>query len=128
MKIINSMLASIIAIFIFVIVWFFFDLALKLLDTLRNNRNFIQDAFRTIISPGVGSYFAIIGVNKIFKKYNKKIVFYIFSSALILFTIWGLSIMIPVASQAGFGIYDFFILILMPIVAITTAYFTNKNI
>ena len=128
MKIIKSILASILAIFIFVIVWFLFDLALKLLDTLRDTRNFAQDAFGTIVSPGVGSYFAIIGVNKIFKNYNKNIVFYIFSSALILFTIWGLSVMIPVASQAGFGIYDFSIQILMPIVATATAYFTSKNI
>jgi len=36
--------------------------------------------------------------------------------------------MIPVSSQAGFGIYDFSIQILTPIVAIATAYLTSKNI
>ncbi|MCD4782181.1 MAG: hypothetical protein K8S27_16775 [Candidatus Omnitrophica bacterium] len=128
MKIIKSILASILAIFIFVIVWFLFDLALKLLDTLRDNRNFVQDAFRTLVSPGVGSYFTIIGVNKIFKNYSKNIVFYTFSSVLILFTVWRLSVMIPVTSQAGFGVYDFFIQILTPIVAILTAYITSKKV
>ncbi len=125
-EIIKSILVSIVVILIFVTIWFLFDLALKLLDTLRKNRSFLQDLFRTLISPGFATYFAILGANRIFKTYNKKLVLYIFSGSFILFTFWALYLMIPVAKQAGFGLYDFFIQLATPIIAIVTAYFTIK--
>lgn len=125
-EIIKSILVSIVVILIFVIVWFLFDLALKLLDTLRKNRNFVQDLFRALVSPGFATYFAILGANKIFKTYNKKLVLYIFSGSFILFTFWALYLMISVTKQAGFGLYDFFIQLATPMIAIVTAHFTFK--
>jgi len=125
-EIIKSILVSIVVILIFIIVWFLFGLALKLLDTLRKNRSFVQDLFRTLISPGFATYFAILGANKIFKTYNKKLVLYIFSGSFILLTFWALYLMIPITKQAGFGLYDFFIQLVTPIIAILTAYFTFK--
>lgn len=126
--IVKSLLASFVAILVFVVVCFLADITLKLLFTLKNKRDFVQDLFTILFTPGVGSCIAIITVNKIFKEYNKTIVLGIFSGSFIIFTIWALSVMIPVAEKAGFGIFDFCIQIITPIVAILTAYITSKKI
>ncbi|HQG79317.1 MAG TPA: hypothetical protein PK564_03170 [bacterium] len=121
---IKSLLASIAVILIFVIAWFLFDLGLRLLDTLRGQRSFLQDLFRTLLAPGLATYIAILVVDKIFPTYNKKLVLYIFSAIFILFTLVALYLMIPVAKQAGFGFFDFFVQLLTPIIVILTAYLT----
>ena len=126
--IIKSLLASFVAISVFVVFWFLADLTLILLGFLKNKKNFVQDLFRLLLTPGIGSCIAMITVDKIFKEYNKTIVLGIFSGSFIIFTIWSLSVMIPVAEKAGFGIYDFCIQVITPIVAILTAYITSKKI
>jgi len=83
----------------------------------------LQRFFINLVATGIGAYFAMRGVNKILRTYSKKIVFYGFSAALILFTIYAFVLIIPVAKQVGFGIYDFSIQILTPIVAIGVAFF-----
>ncbi len=83
----------------------------------------LQRVFINLVAAGGGAYLAMLGVDKILRVYSKKIVFYGFSAALILFTIYALVLMILVAKQAGFGIYDFSIQILTPIVAIGAAFF-----
>lgn len=128
MQTLKSIGGCVIALVIFVFVWFLSNLALKLLYTLRGDLSTIDNLCRELLSSGFGAYFAMTGVDKILKTYNKNIVFYGFSSVLILFTIWGLYVMIPVREQVGFMTYDFSIQILTPLVAIATAYFTISKI
>lgn len=88
----------------------------------------LQRFFINLMATGIGAYLAMIGVDKILRTYSKKFVLYGFSAVLILFTMYALILMISVAKQAGFEVYDFSIQILTPIVAIVTAYFTTERL
>ena len=120
---IKSIFGIILALLIFIVVWFVGNAALYLLDTLRDNRSFLQDAFREIITPGLGAYLAMIGVDKVLKAYNRSIVFYGFSVIIALVFVGSIYGMIITAKATGFGIYDFTMQTLTPIVIIGTAYF-----
>ncbi len=100
---------------------FYRTLLTILLD--RNAPPSPSEFFHNLLASGIGAYLALAGVNKIFSDYNKKIVFYCFSAALMLFTVHALTLMIPAAKDVGFGWYDFSIQILTPIVAIGAAFF-----
>ena len=86
----------------------------------------LLDLFINLMAAGFGAYLAMLGVYKILKEsYSKKFVLYGFSVFLILFAMRSLILMISVAKQAGFGIYDFSIQILTPIIAIGAAHFAT---
>lgn len=125
---IKSIFGVILALLIFIVVWFTGNAALYLLDTLRENRNFLQDAFRELITPGLGAYLAMIGVDKVLKSYNRSVVFYGFSLILALVSAGSIYVMIITAKTAGFGIYDFTMQTLTPLVIIGAAYFAFKRI
>lgn len=61
----------------------------------RNATPSPSEFFNNLLASGIGAYLALVGVNKVFGDYNKKIVFYGFSAALILFTVHALTFMIP---------------------------------
>lgn len=75
-----------------------------------------------LAASGLGAYFAIKLVDKILKAYNKKILFYGFAMVFTIFTTIALTLMTLTAESAGFGLYDFSLQILSPIVAIIVAY------
>jgi hypothetical protein len=126
MQIFKSVSGIILALVIFTVVWYIGNVILSLWDTLRDNRNFLQDAFRELFTPGLGAYLAMIGVDKILKEYNKSIIFYGFSIIIVLVASCSIYLMILTAKEAGFDIYDFTMQTLTPIVVIGIAYFTSK--
>jgi len=146
MRIFKSLLGVILALVFYVVIFTLFFWALELMHSARvwawvrggdfcrfvitfirgyPDPPLLMGFYSNLFASGIGAFLAIAGVNKILRDYNKMIVFYGFSAALMLFTIRALTVMIPAAEDLGFGWYEFSIQILTPIVAIGAAFFAT---
>jgi len=76
--VLRSLIGVILALIVFLLVWFIGNAASLVLDTVRGNRNSIQDFAREIVIPAAGAFAGMMSVDKFIKKYNKHIVFYSF--------------------------------------------------
>jgi len=138
MKIFKSLVGTIFSLLFFFIVWIASDLIFKLGEPLlrwwitpgEHERSFLQELMRHLIPAGIGGYIAMLGLIKfkIMEEYNKKFIFCGFSLILILFFGHTLTaLIIPAAKSLDFGVYDFSIHILSPVIAIIAAFFAIKR-
>ena len=138
MKTFKSLLGTILSLLIFSIVWFVSDLVFELVEPVLRwwvapgtTRDFLQELMRPLIPAGVGGYIAMLGLRqvKIMEEYNKKFIFGGFSLVLILFSGYTLiTLIIPAAKDLDFGVYDFSIHILTPVIAIIAAFFAIRRL
>jgi uncharacterized membrane protein AbrB (regulator of aidB expression) len=125
--ILRSLLGVGLALLAFLVVTFIGNAALKLLDTARGNRNLLQDFAREVGMPALGAYAGLMAVDQFIKKYNKHIVFYLFSAIVVALIILSLAIQIPVASEVGITKYDLLLTALSGVTSVGAAYVTYKT-
>jgi uncharacterized membrane protein AbrB (regulator of aidB expression) len=125
--ILRSLIGVLLALVVFTLVWFIGDAALKILDTVRGNRNLLQDFAREVGMPAVGAYVGLMSAAQIVKKYNKHIVFYLFSAIVVALIVLSLVIQIPVAFEAGITKYDLLLTALSGVTSVGAAYITYKT-
>jgi hypothetical protein len=123
----RSSLGVIIALVVFFLVWFVGNAALKILDTVRGNRNLIQDFAREVGMPAIGAYVGMMSVDKYIKKYNKHIVFFTFSAIVIVLIGLSLVIAIPLVGKTEITNYDLVLTALSGITPVGAAYLTYKT-
>lgn len=117
----------ILALVVFILVWFIGNAALMILDTARDNRNLLQDFAREVGMPAFGAYAGLMAVDQFVKRYNKHVVFYLFSAIVIALIVLSLVIQIPVASEAGISTYDLVLTALSGITSVGAAYITYRT-
>jgi uncharacterized membrane protein AbrB (regulator of aidB expression) len=122
----RSLIGVLLALVVFILVWFIGNAALKILDTARGNRNFLQDFAREVGMPALGAYVGLMSVDQFIKKYNKHIVFFLFSAIILALIVASLVIQIPVAEEAGISKYDLVLTALSGITSVGAAYITYK--
>jgi NADH:ubiquinone oxidoreductase subunit 3 (subunit A) len=125
--ILRSLIGVVIALLVFIVVTLVGNAALKLLDTARGNRNLLQDFAREVGMPAFGAYVGLLSVDHFIKRYNKHIVFYLFSAIVVALIALSLVIQIPVASEAGITKYDLLLTALSGITSVGAAYITYKT-
>lgn len=123
----RSLVGVLLALVIFMLVWFVGNAALMILDTARNNRNLLQDFAREVGMPALGAYLGLMSVDKIMKRYNRHIVFYVFAAIIVILIGLSLAIQIPVAEEAGISKYDLVLTALAGVTSVSAAYITYKT-
>lgn len=123
----RSLIGVVLALIVFILVWFIGNAALMLLDTARGNRNMIQDFAREVGMPAAGAFAGMMSVDAFIKKYNKHIVFYLFSTIVLALIVLSLAIQIPVAAEAGISKYDLVLTALSGITSVGAAYYAYKT-
>lgn len=123
----RSLIGVVLALIVFILVWFIGNAALMLLDTARDNRNLLQDFAREVGMPAAGAFAGMMSVDKLIKKYNKHIVFYLFSAIVVVLIVLSLAIQIPVAAEAGISKYDLVLTALSGITSVGAAYYAYKT-
>ena len=113
---------------IYVGVLFLANILLYLLNLIRGTENvWIEKIFRELASPAAGGYAGMVFVNKIFKAYNKNIVFFGFSTLIIIFYTITATMMIILWGSGRFTIYDVVMTILSTPASIIPAYYAYKK-
>ena len=123
----RSLIGVVLALIVFILVWFIGNAALMLLDTARDNRNMIQDFAREVGMPAAGAFAGMMSVDKFIKKYNKHIVFYLFAAIVVTLIVLSLAIQIPVAEEAGISKYDLILTALSGLTSVGAAYYAYKT-
>lgn len=123
----RSLIGVVLALTVFIVVWFVGNAALMLLDTARGNRNLLQDFAREVGMPAAGAYLGMLTVEQFIKKYNKHIVFYLFAAIVVALIVLSLAIQIPVAEEAGISTYDLVLTVLSGVTAVGAAFVAYKT-
>ena len=127
-RLIISLIGLLLAIIIFVAVWFIGYFLFNAFDSIRGLGNDkLQGIFREIVTPGVGGYAALSVATNYLKKANPRFVFFGFSALILVFIGIYIGIVVPVAGKAGVGIWEFLLSMVSIVASILGAYFACKD-
>ncbi len=97
-------------------------------NAVRSTPGSLREYFLLQLAPvAIASYLAVKMLNILKIRYNGKAILYGFGILASGFSIYGLSVMIPVARLTGFTFFDYLIQIATPVTAITVLYFTIRR-
>jgi hypothetical protein len=125
-----TLLGIVVSIIIFIAVWYIGGILLNLLDMTRGLSNDkLQSIFKEIFMPGLGGYAAMASVDSWIKRANKKIVFYVFSSLILVLIGSYIWVMSPVASAFGENLWTIMFTVLTIFASVIGAFiYMRKNL
>ncbi|MCJ7600357.1 MAG: hypothetical protein MUO63_02515 [Desulfobulbaceae bacterium] len=127
MKKIKSILATLVSIVIFFILTGIIEFLFRFLDEIRGSKFLLQDIWSSVLAAGIAGYISAKAIRYIFINFHKITYLITYSAFLLIFLVFSLYLMVPVASEAGFGFKEFSIQILTPICAMVSVYIALED-
>jgi len=109
----RSILAVLMAILVFAVIWYVGSVIFNLWDFTRGiSQDWLQAVFRELLVPGMAGYFSLMLVANVFRHYNRHIVFYGFVGVIALVMAGYVILVVPVALEIQLSGWDLVISVL----------------
>jgi len=123
-----SLIALVVGIVVFFVVWIIGGIVFNLFDNLRGlGGDKLQAVFRELFVPGVGGYLAMASVSSWFERASIKFVFFGFAAIILVLVGVYIGLVGPLVDKIGEDIWGFLLSIISIISAVVGAYIYAKD-
>jgi len=123
-----SLIALVVGIVVFFVVWIIGGIVFNLFDNLRGlGGDKLQAVFRELFVPGVGGYLAMASVSSWFERASIKFVFFGFAAIILVLVGVYIGLVGPLVDKIGEDIWGFLLSIISIMSAVVGAYIYAKD-